>query len=65
QALAAVAGRLGMLDTALARWRALRQQDVDRLNQRLRSGGLTPISIRVEREPDDPDRPAAEEEDEP
>jgi photosystem II stability/assembly factor-like uncharacterized protein len=65
QALAAVAQRLGMLDTALARWRALRQQDVDRLNQRLRTGGLTPISIRVEREPDDPDRAAAEEEDEP
>jgi hypothetical protein len=65
QALAAVDARLGMLDAALARWRTLRQQDVDRLNQRLRAGGLAPISLRVEREPDDPDRPAAEEEDEP
>jgi len=48
QALAAVDARLAMLDAALARWRTLRERDLDRLNQRLRAGSLAPVSIRDE-----------------
>jgi len=52
QAQEAVAARLAMLDAALARWRTLRQQELDRLNQRLRAGGIAPISLRSDPEPE-------------
>ncbi|HSU12489.1 VPS10 domain-containing protein [Longimicrobium sp.] len=65
QALEAVDQRLRALDVALAAWRALQQQDLDQLNRRLRAAGITPVAVRALPEPDDPDKPAEEEEDEP
>ena len=65
QALQAVSARLAMLDAALGRWRTLRQQDLGRVNERLRGEGITPITLREQRDPDDPNRAEAEDEDEP
>jgi photosystem II stability/assembly factor-like uncharacterized protein len=64
QQLAAATERLARLDATLARWRALQQDDVNRLNERLRAGGISPISLRPELRHDDPDH-ATEDEDEP
>jgi photosystem II stability/assembly factor-like uncharacterized protein len=64
QQLAALAERLQRLDATLARWRALQQGDVNRLNDRLRAGGISPISLRPDPRHDDPDH-AVEDEDEP
>lgn len=60
----AVTQRLATLDAALARWRTFREQDLDRLNQRLRAGNLSPVALRWEPEHHDPSQ-AEEEEDEP